>query len=118
MKKEKSYLRKQSKWGCFEDLTTREREYYLLVQLTQANMSAEKSSGEIRLQEDIDKLKDPTPYQEKFGTLEAGDIQQALDILRRLQLSAASESTAGWEKIENAIKFLEGQMKKHIETDK
>lgn len=70
------------------------------------------------LQSDINELKDSTPYQEKFGTPEAGDIQQALDILRKLRGPVARESTTGFNKLDSAIAFLEGEMKKHVEAEK
>ncbi len=81
-------------------------------------MSAERPFQEEILQEDIDKLKNSTPYQEKFGTPETGDLQQAIDILRKLRGHAATDSTTGYRKLDDAIGFLEGEMKKQVEAEK
>ncbi len=42
--------------------------------------------GQKRLENDIEQLKDPKPYQEKFKDLKVAELQQALDILRRLRM--------------------------------
>jgi hypothetical protein len=74
---------------------------------------------EMSLQKDIDKLTDPTPYKEKFETEEAQELNQAIDILFRLQSHTFLDaSSVGYQKLTSAKMYLDKLLKKHLEEEK
>lgn len=73
------------------------------------------------LNEDINKLKDPETYKEKFATPEISDLKQAIDILHRLalyQFSSPEGSDIARKKLQDAQEYLEKQLKAELEKDK
>lgn len=71
------------------------------------------------LQDDINRLKDPTPYQEKFENKETQQLTQAIDILNDLKHNAALDSSRiGYEKLRNAQAYLDGLLKSHVDAEK
>lgn len=57
------------------------------VEETHPNMPP-RPSPEQNLQADIDKIKDPTPYKDKYDTEREQHLRQAIDILDRLKREA------------------------------
>ena len=79
---------------------------------------SESTSPERKLQADIDRLKDPSPYREKFETKEAQQLSQAVDILWRLQGEAYKDaSRVGYEKLRDAKLYLDGLLKQHLDRE-
>jgi hypothetical protein len=78
-------------------------------------MPDKHSHGE-RLQSDIDKLKDPTPYISRFETKETQELSQAIDILWRLASEAhnVDASKVGLDKLTNAKIYLDRLLHKHF----
>ena len=73
--------------------------------------------GDPTLQEKIDKLKDPTPYQEKFKTPEVQQLSQAIEILGRLQQTNFGEvSSVGYHKVMNAKMYLDELLKQQFDA--
>jgi hypothetical protein len=80
---------------------------------------SERLNPEARLQADIDKLKDPAPYRNKFETAEARQLIQALDLLGRLRVAAFKDvSSVGYEKLRDATTYLDGLLKQHFDSPK
>ena len=73
--------------------------------------------GEANLQHDIDKLKDPKPYKEKFETQEVQQLSQAIDILWRLAKEAnqVDATKVGLDKLTDAKLYLDKLLKKELE---
>jgi hypothetical protein len=82
-------------------------------------MEGESQSGQ-RLRVDIDKLKNPVPYQEKFETEGIRELKQAVDILGRLASEAyrGDASRVGYEKLRNAQMYLDRLLKQQLEPPK
>ena len=78
----------------------------------------ERPRSEARLKADIDRLKDPNPYKEKYGTEEIQHLAQAIDILGRLQASSLNvTSMVGYDKVRNARAYLDTLLKHHLEKE-
>lgn len=79
------------------------------------SLMADKLSGEERIQADIDRLKNPMPYQETFETQQVQELKQAIDILWRLQQATFKDaSKVGYEKLQNAKFYLDKLLKRHF----
>ena len=76
-----------------------------------------RSIAETRFKADIAKLKEPGKYHDRFLTEEAQHLNQAIDILRRLQVEAFTDSSrVGFEKIRNAKFHLEQLLRDHFQS--
>jgi len=79
----------------------------------------EKFSSNKQLQVDIDHLKDPQPYKEKYETQEVQQLMQAIDILDTLQLSQfEAASHIGYNKLRNAKMHLDELLAKQFDAPK
>jgi hypothetical protein len=69
----------------------------------------QRSSEGGRLQTDIDRLKDPRPYQEQFETQQVQALTQAIDILWRLAREAhdVDATKVGLDKLTDAKLYLD-----------
>jgi hypothetical protein len=74
--------------------------------------------GDPNLQSNIDKLKDPKPYQEKFEMQEVQQLSQAVDILDKLSINNYHHhgSRVGYEKIRNAQMYLDKLLKQQFDA--
>ena len=78
-------------------------------------MSIEKSREE-QLRQDVDKLKNPEPYKEKYVTPEVQELMNALDILGRLETDAyVNISTiVPYEKLRDAKRHLDNILREQF----
>jgi len=76
----------------------------------------ETRSNKERLQADIDKLKNPASYIERFETREAQQLTQAIDILWRLAREAhnVDATKVGLDKLTDAKMYLDRLLSKHL----
>ncbi len=63
----------------------------------------------------IQGLKDPERYK-AFGTAEVAALQQAIDILVELRNHAALRRQLAFEKLNNAIRYLNEALKTYVDT--
>ena len=80
-------------------------------------MVEDRSSPEGRFQSQMDRLKDSTPYKEKYESPEMQQLIQAIDIVVALRREIARTGNRMiWEKLLTATEHLQSVLKKHIDT--
>ncbi|OGE82035.1 MAG: hypothetical protein A3B10_01620 [Candidatus Doudnabacteria bacterium RIFCSPLOWO2_01_FULL_44_21] len=76
--------------------------------------------SEDRLHQDVEEIKKPEKYKERFKVPEIGNIQQAIDLLNRIKnhVLTVDNSQTGFDKLLHAQTYLEDLMRKELEKDK
>jgi hypothetical protein len=76
----------------------------------------DRSVGGERLRRDIDELKDPRPYKDKYESREIQALTQAIDILWRLARDAheVDATTVGLDKLTDAKIYLDKLLKQEF----
>jgi hypothetical protein len=82
-------------------------------------MAPSQRSPEENLQIDIDSMKDPAPYKERFSEIEVQELMQALDILGRLREEVSNGSSQiPWLKLSGAARHLDTLLKSRLDSEK
>ena len=70
------------------------------------------------LQQKINGLKNPDLYKGKYQDAEVRQLKQALDILKEIRESVATDSSAvPWDKLEHARKYLDKVLREHFNRE-
>ena len=81
-------------------------------------MSAERPTNEDHLKQDLERLKDPARYKE--ASLEIGSLQQAIDLLARLNRFVLVDQGSGvaWDKLYHATEHLRKDLEAKLSEGK